>query len=143
MDPLSIAASIFGLCAAAVQVNHLLKSFIDSSKNAPASARHVLSEIIGIYACLNQVEAFLSGRLESPSSRKSLVMIEQVIVIFTDCVTLFSELEQTLESVKTGGSMRVIDRVKWASKEKGVLKLLARLQTSQTSLTMLLSILTW
>ena len=143
MDPLSIAASIFGLCAAAVQINSLLKNFIDSSKNAPTSARHVSAEVTGIYACLNQVEAFLSGRQESPSSRKSLVMIEQVIIIFTDCVSLFSELEQSLDSIKTGGPMRVIDRVKWASKEKGILKLLARLQTSRTSLNMMLSILTW
>ncbi|KAL8933027.1 MAG: hypothetical protein Q9216_006556 [Gyalolechia sp. 2 TL-2023] len=142
MDPLSIAASIVGLCVAAVQVNSLLKSFIDTSKSAPASARHVLTEVTGIYVCLNQVEAFLSGRRQSPSSRKSLVMIEKVIIVFTDCVSLFSELEQILESVKTGGSMRVIDRVKWASKEKAILRLLARLQASKTSLTMIFGILT-
>ncbi|KAL8839292.1 MAG: hypothetical protein Q9170_001809 [Blastenia crenularia] len=142
MDPLSIAASIFGLCAAAVQVNSLLKSFIDSSKSAPASARHVLGEVTGIYACLNQVEAFLSGRQTSPNSRKSLIMIEQVIIVFTDCVSLFAELEQNLESLKTGEPMRTIDRVKWATKEKSILRLLARLQTSKASLTMLLSILT-
>ncbi|KAI4174243.1 MAG: hypothetical protein LQ343_002381 [Gyalolechia ehrenbergii] len=138
MDPLSIATSIFGLCVATVQVNSLLKTFIDTTKSAPASARHVLTEVTGIYACLNQLDAFLSGRRESPSSRKSLVMIEQLIILFTNCVSLFSELEQTLESVKTGGPMRFIDRVKWASKEKSILKLLARLQASKTSLTMLL-----
>lgn len=143
MDPLSIATSIFGLCVATVQVNSLLKTFIDTTKSAPASARHVLTEVTGIYACLNQLDAFLSGRRESPSSRKSLVMIEQLIILFTNCVSLFSELEQTLESVKTGGPMRFIDRVKWASKEKSILKLLARLQASKTSLTMLLGILTW
>lgn len=143
MDPLSIAASIFGLCVAAVQVNSLLRSFIDTSKSAPTSARHVLTEVAGIYACLNQVEAFLSGRQQSSSSRKSLVMIEQVIIVFTDCVCLFSELEQTLEAVKTDGHMRAIDRVKWASKEKTILRLLARLRASKTSLTMMLGILTW
>ncbi|KAI4130165.1 MAG: hypothetical protein LQ338_001873 [Usnochroma carphineum] len=142
MDPLSVAASIIGICTAAVQVNALLKGFIDSSKGAPASARHVLTEVTGIYACLNQLEIFLSGRQESSNSRRSLVMIEQVIVVFTDCVSMFSELEQTVESLKTNERMRVIDRVKWAAKEKAILNLLTRLQTSKASLTLMLNVLT-
>ncbi|KAL8927475.1 MAG: hypothetical protein Q9208_002280 [Pyrenodesmia sp. 3 TL-2023] len=142
MDPLSIAASTIGLCTAAIQINAHLKAFVDSSKDAPASARHALTEVTGIYACLNQLDAFLSGRWESPSSRKSLVMLEQVIIVFTDCVSMFSELEQTIDSLKTNGPMRVIDRVKWAMKEKGILKLLTRLQTSKASLNLMLNILT-
>lgn len=143
MDPLSIAVSIVGICTAAVQVNALLKRFVDSSKNAPASARHVLNEITGIYACLNALDAFLSGRQESPRSRTSLVMIEQVVVVFTDCVSIFSELEQTIDSLKADGPMSVIDRAKWALKEKVILKLLMRLQTSKQSLTLMLNTLTW
>ncbi|KAL8696582.1 MAG: hypothetical protein Q9201_007589 [Fulgogasparrea decipioides] len=141
MDPLSISASIIGLCTAAVQVNHLLKGFVDNAEGAPASARHTLTEVTGIYVCLNQLDAFLSGRQESPRSRRSLVMIEQVIIVFTDCVSIFSELEQTLESLKTDTPMRVIDRVKWAMKEKTISKLLTRLQTSKASLSFLLNIL--
>ncbi|KAL8904422.1 MAG: hypothetical protein Q9207_003285 [Kuettlingeria erythrocarpa] len=143
MDPLSIAASIIGLCTAAIQINAHLKRFVDSSKDAPASARHVLTEVTGIYACLSQLDAFLSGRRESPSSRRSLVMLEQVVIVFTDCVSMFSELEQIIDSLKTNGPMRVVDRVKWAMKEKGILKLLTRLQTSKASLNLMLNILTW
>lgn len=143
MDPLSLAASIIGVCTAAIQINAHLKNFVDSSKDAPASARHVLTEVTGIYACLNQLDAFLSGRSESPSSRRSLVMLEQVIIVFTDCVSMFSELEQTIDSLKTNGPMRTIDRVKWAIKEKGISKLLTRLQTSKASLNLMLNILTW
>ncbi|KAL8732064.1 MAG: hypothetical protein Q9166_003017 [cf. Caloplaca sp. 2 TL-2023] len=135
--------SIIGLCCAAIQVNGLLKNFVDSSKDAPATARHTLTEVSGIYVCLNQLEAFLSGRQVSSRSRRSLVMIEQVIIIFTDCVSIFSELEQILESMKTDGTMRIIDRVKWALKEKTILKLLTRLQTSKASLGLMLTILTW
>ncbi|KAL9013461.1 MAG: hypothetical protein Q9173_001847 [Seirophora scorigena] len=142
MDPLSIAASIIGLCAAAVQINSLLKGFIDSSKSAPTSARHVLTEVTGIYACLHQLEVFLSGRQQSPGSRRSLIMIEQVIIVFTDCVSIFSELEQTLELLRTDGPMRVIDRVKWGLKEKAMFKFVARLQTSKASLNLMLNILT-
>ncbi|KAL8733290.1 MAG: hypothetical protein Q9181_003646 [Wetmoreana brouardii] len=124
-----------------VQVNHLLKGFVDNAKGAPASARHTLAEVTGIYVCLNQLGAFLSGRQESSRSRRSLVMIEQVVIVFTDCVAIFSELEQTLESLKTDTSMRVIDRVKWAMKEKTISKLLTRLQTSKASLSLMLNIL--
>lgn len=56
---------------------------------------------------------------------------------------MFSELEQTIDSLKTNGPMQVIDRVKWAMKEKGILKLLTRLQTSKASLNLMLNILTW
>lgn len=143
MDPLSISISIIGLCCAAVQVNGLLKNFIDSSKDAPATARHTLSEVSAIYVCLNRLEAFLSGRQESAKSRRSLVMLEQVIIIFTDCVSIFSELEQLLDSIKTDGPMHIIDRVKWAMKEKTILKLVNRLQTSKASLGLILTILTW
>ncbi|KAL9025734.1 MAG: hypothetical protein Q9180_007601, partial [Flavoplaca navasiana] len=141
MDPLSISISIIGLCCAAVQVNGLLKKFIDSSKDAPATARHTLTEVSAIYFCLNQLEAFLSGRQQSSRSRRSLVMLEQVIVIFTDCVSIFSELEQILDSIKTDGPTRILDRMKWAVKEKAILKLLTRLQTSKASLGLLLNIL--
>ncbi|KAL8631171.1 hypothetical protein Q9189_003111 [Teloschistes chrysophthalmus] len=142
MDPLTISVSIVGLCTAAIQISRLLKRFVDSSSDAPASARHTITEITGIYVCINQLDAFLSGRQESPRSRRSLVMLEQVIIVFTDCVSTFSQLEQTLESLKTDNPMRVIDRVKWAMKEKTISKLLARLQTSKTSLSLILNILT-
>ncbi|KAL8818704.1 MAG: hypothetical protein Q9223_002722 [Gallowayella weberi] len=142
MDPLSISVSIIGLCCAAVQVNGLLKAFVDSAKDAPASARHTLTTVSGIYVCLNQLDDFLSGRQESPRSRRSLVMVEQVVIIFTDCVAIFSELEQTLESLKMNGPMRAIDRVKWAMKEKAIMKLLTRLQTCKASLGLVLNILT-
>ncbi|KAL9001483.1 MAG: hypothetical protein Q9169_000058 [Polycauliona sp. 2 TL-2023] len=142
MDPLSLSISIVGLCCAAVQVNSLLKNFIDASKDAPTSARHTLTEVSAIYVCLNGLEAFLSGRQESPRSRTSLIMLEQIIVVFTDCVAIFSELEQVLDTTKIDAPMRMLDRVKWAVKEKTILKLLTRLQTSKASLNLMLNILT-
>ena len=143
MDPLSISASFIGITTAAVQVSHLLKRFIDGANDAPNSARAVRMELTGINACLQQLQGFLLGKEEAPKSRRSLVMIEQIVVIFTDCVSIFSELEQTLESLQTGEHMRVIDRLKWSWKETTISKILARLHSSKTSLDMLLTILTW
>lgn len=143
MDPLSVSASIIGITTAAVQVSRLLKTFIDGANGASTSARGVLMEVTGIYACLHQLQGFLIGNEEAARSRRSLIMVEQVIIVFTDCVSTFSELEQTLESLKTGEHMRLIDRVKWASKEAAISKILARLQASKASLNFMLTILTW
>lgn len=142
MDPLSVSASIIGITTAAIQVSRLLKTFIDGANGAATSARGILMEVTGIYACLHQLQGFLIGSEEAARSRRSLIMIEQVIIVFTDCVSIFSELEQTLESLKTGEHMRYIDRVKWASKEATISKLLARLQASKASLNFMLTILT-
>lgn len=143
IDPLSIAASIIGITTAASQVSHLLKKFIDGAGGASTSARSVLIEVSGIYACLQQLQGFLLGEEEAARSRRSLIMIEQIIVVFTDCVAVFSELEQTLESIQTGEHMRVLDKLRWSSKENAISKLLFRLQSSKTSMNFMLNILTW
>ncbi len=143
MDPLSISVSIIGITTAAVQVGRLLKPFIDGANGASTSARSVLMEVTGIHACLHQLQGFLMGNEEAAKSRRSLIMIEQVVIVFTDCVSIFSELEQTLESLKMGEHVRLIDRMKWASKESTISKLIARLQDSKASLNFMLTILTW
>ncbi|KAL9611096.1 MAG: hypothetical protein Q9167_004229 [Letrouitia subvulpina] len=103
MDPLSISASITGLCIAAAQVSYLLRDFIGNAKQAPSTARHTLMEVTGISMCLSQLDSFLSGRQEAARSRRSMIMVEQVIIILTNCVSIFSELEQVLETLKTDG----------------------------------------
>jgi hypothetical protein len=143
MDPLSVATSIAGLIVAACQVSSLLKEFAGSAKEAPHSARAVFMEVTGISVCLNQLQGYVLGKQETFRSRRSLIMIEQVIVVLTDCVSIFSELEQTLEMLKTDQPMKVIDRLKWTMKEAAIGRLLQRLQTSKASLTFMLTTLTW
>ncbi len=143
MDPLSISASIFGIITCGVQVSRWLKIFIDGVNDAPSSARRVLTELTGIHACMHQLQGFLLGDEEAAKNRRSLIMMDQVVVVFTDCVLAFSELEQTLASLQTGEHMRVIDKLKWSSKETTILRILARLQSSKTSLNLMLTILTW
>ncbi|KAL9033096.1 MAG: hypothetical protein Q9214_007671, partial [Letrouitia sp. 1 TL-2023] len=143
MDPLSISASIAGLCIAAAQVSYLLRDFIGNAKQAPSTARHTLMEVTGISICLSQLDSYLSGRQEAARSRRTMIMVEQVIIILTNCVSIFSELEQVLEALKTDGVVRVIDRVKWSLKEKTLSDLLSRLHASKTSLSLMLNILTW
>lgn len=143
MDPLSVATSTAGLIVAACQVSSILKDFAGSAKGAPNSALAVCTEVTGISVCLNQLQGYVLGKQETSRSRRSLIMIEQVIVVLTDCVSIFSELEQTLEMLKTDQSMKVIDRLKWTMKETTIGRLLQRLQISKASLTLILTTLTW
>ena len=143
MDPLSVATSIAGLIVAACQVSNFLKTFADNAKEAPNSAQAVLVEVNGIGICLGQLQEYVLGKQESFKSRRSLIMIEQVIVVLTDCVSVFSELEQILEMLKTDLPMKTIDRLKWIMKEATIGRLLRRLQTSKSSLTLMLTTLNW
>lgn len=143
MDPLSIAASIVGITTAAIQASRLLKAFVDGPGEASTSARSILKEVSGIYACLQQLQSFLLGKEMAARSRRSLVMIEQIVVVFTNCVSVFSELEQTLESVQTAEHMRVLDRLKWSMKKNAISKLLIQLQSAKSSMNFMLNILTW
>ena len=143
MDPLSIAASIIGITTAAVQASRLLKTFVDGPGQSSASARNILREVSGTYACLQQLQGFLLGREAATRSRRSLIMIEQIVVSFTDCVSVFSELEQTLDSLQTAEHMGVLDRLKWSLKENAISKLLIRLQSAKASMNFMLNILTW
>ena len=143
MDPLSISASIVGLVTAIVQISSLLKTFVKNTRDANLSAHKVLLEVTDIGVCLNQLQGFLLGTEEAPKSRKSLLMIEQVVVVFTDCVCIFSELEQTLEMIRSDQPTRIIDRVKWVTKENSISKILLRLQASKASLNLMLTTLTW
>ena len=143
MDPLSISASIIGITTAALQVSRVLKTFVEGANGARTSARSVLMEVTGIYVCLHQLQDFLLGKREASRSRRSLVMIEHLIIVFTDCVSIFSELEQTLESLNTDERMGIIDKLKWSMKETAISKLLLRLQSSKASLNFMLTILSW
>ena len=143
MDPLSASASLVGLLTAAAQVTKLLTSLIQDAKEAPDSCRSVLREVTGISICLHQLQGFLIGAQEAPRSRTSLILVEQALVVLSDCVLTFSDLEQNLESLKTENPMGVLDRLKWLNKEPLINKLISRLQASKASLNLILTTLTW
>lgn len=143
MNSLSVATSIVELIIAACQVFNILKDFAESAKEALNSALTVCTEVTGISVYLNQLQGYVLEKQETSRSRRSLIMIEQVIVVLTDCVSIFFELKQTLEMLKTDQSMKVIDRLKWTMKEATIGRLLQRLQISKASLTLILTTLTW
>ena len=143
MDPLSVSASLVGLITAAAQVTKLLTGLVQDAKEAPDSCRSILREVSGISICLQQLQGFLIGAQEAPRSHTSLILVEQALVILADCVLTFSDLEQSLESLKIENSMGVLDRLKWVRKEPLINRLFSKLQASKASLNLILTTLTW
>ena len=143
MDPLSVSASIVGLITAAVQVSRLLHTLADNADGSPASVQEVLAEVTDIRVCLDQLQSLILEEEDIQRSRKSLIMVEQLVVVLTNCVSIFSELEQTLEMTRVDQPLKVLDRLKWMSKESTITRILLRLQTSKASLNLVLTTLTW
>ena len=94
-------------------------------------------------AALNHLQSYLHGDTEASKSRGSLILVEQVIVILAECVTSFSELEETLGTSNYGAEMRALDRLKWATKESRLAAIIHKLQSNKASLTLMLTILQW
>lgn len=131
-----MSTSVVALLAAGASI----VSSIQSLKETSEFARGVIMEVESIVACLRQLRLYLSGVIVPSRSRTSLVLIEQVQVVLTSCVTTFSELRRTLDKL-TSRPRRVAERVKWTLKEESISKSLLRLQGSRISLNLMLTTL--
>ena len=143
MDPLSVSASIIGILGAAAKVSSVLISFVQSTKAAPKLAQTVLSEVNGLSAILTHLQTYLLGAASPSKSRASLILVEQVIVTLTECVTTFSELEDALGTSKNDAEMSALNRVRWAMKESNISDIQGRLQSNKASLNLMLNIMQW
>ena len=143
MDPLSVTASIVGILGAATKVSSVLSTFVQNAKGAPKLAQTVLAEVNGLSTVLGHLQTYILGLDTSSNSRTSLILVEQVIVTLADCVTTFSELEAVLGTARMESELRILDRVKWATKESKVADIQGKLQSNKSSLTLMLTILSW
>ena len=143
MDPISAAASVVGLLGAAAKVSEVLYKFIRNVKEAPTLARNVLIEVSDISACLNQLQLYLQGTLSTSTSHEQLLMVEQLVVTLSNCVLVFSELEEMVDSLKPAEPMQAWRLAQWLLKEQAISALLVRMQQSKLSLSVMLTTLTW
>ena len=143
MDPMSAAASIIGLLGAAAKVSEVLLKFIGNVKGAPKLAQNVLMEVSDVSACLNQLQRYLQGALTTSASQEQLLMVEQLVVTLSNCVLIFSELEETVDSLKPSEPMQPWRLAQWLFKEQAISALMVRIQQSKLSLSLMLTTLTW
>ncbi|KAH7393718.1 hypothetical protein BKA64DRAFT_95164 [Cadophora sp. MPI-SDFR-AT-0126] len=140
-DPLSVAASVVGLLAAGAKLASLL-SKTASLVDAPSSAQAVLTEMREISAALQYLQQFLNGLMNVPAGRQQYILVEHLEGTLTGCVTTYDELEVFIDELKIDPSdMGVLDRFKWARKEKDVANIVQRLQNHKSSLNLMLTIL--
>ena len=143
MDPMSAAASIIGLLGAAAKVSEVLLKFIRSVNGAPKLAQSVLMEVADVNACLSKLQRYLQRTLSSSSSQEQLLMVQDLVAILSNCVLIFSDLEQTVDSLKPVEPMQPWRLAQWLSKEQVISALLVRMQQSKLSLSLMLTTLTW
>ena len=145
MDGISVAASILGLVGAAAKVTVYLNAFVTSVKTAPKLAQSVLLEVSDVRICLSQLQG-LSLEMEMGSrSQERLIMIEQLVAVLSNCVSIFSELEEILESLDLTSTTPTskIKIARWLHRQQSISTLLIRLQASKQSLTLIVTIFNW
>lgn len=143
MDGISVAASLVGLLVAAAKISLTLNDFIARVKEAPKLATTVLREIADMSTCLSRVQSLLLRDDTLNASNRSFLMVEDLIVVLSNCVLVFSELEKLVDGLDPNQSIRTSEILRWTMREKAIATLLFRLQTSKTSLNLMISVLTY
>jgi hypothetical protein len=142
-DPLSVAASVVGLLTAGAQITKVLTQVIDKARGAPEECRRIRNHVDDIRNVLAQLQLFVTGTSRALRSRTSLILVDQVIVTLAACVTTFSELDTFAQGLHSEAEMGVLDRLRWASKQKDINDVLHRLESHKSSLSLMITILTW
>lgn len=143
MDPISAAASIVGLVGAAAKISETLFKFVTSVKDAPKLCSSVLQAVSDTSACLSQLQIYLMGTKTTSRHHEKFIMLQQIDVALSNCVLIFSELEEIVESLKPSDPMQLGTLAQWISKESRIKDLFLRLQNSKTSLNLMMTTLTW
>src|SRR4051794_8345153 len=135
MDPLSVSASILAILSASAAVIKVLSAV----KDAPQSVQDVCSEVRHIELVFKALQRFLDKRWIK-SQRAALIQLEDVVIIITQTVLVFSELEVLVQPFNTSrakprapllGAWR---RVTWAWQQPAALRLVNQLQRHKASL---------
>jgi len=75
--------------------------------------------------------------------QEELLIKEQIVVIHSNCILIFCEFEETVVFLKPEEPMQAGRLIRRAVKEQTVSSLISRLQSSKTSLSLMLNTLTW
>ena len=141
MDPLSVLASITGVLAAAAKVSSILFNVTKQSRNAPKAVEDVKLEVDSFRAILIQLQGFLLRKQAVNQSRAAWIHVDQVVIVVSGCVLVFSEVETFAKSLQSDQSIGVIDRMKWTAKASTAADLLVKVQCHKLSLNNMLTIL--
>jgi hypothetical protein len=143
MEPLSVTMAIVGLLKAAEQISSTLQPLIKKATNAPKEMKQMKSSVDGIRTVLSQLQSMLMGRSQVGRDRTSLILVEQIVITLSACVTTFSELDIFVETLGTDSNMGLLDRLRWATKTSTIQEHMQKLEVHKSTLTLMMTILTW
>jgi hypothetical protein len=146
MDPLSVAASIVGILAAAGKISELLHCVVSSAKDAPHVVTALAFEVDDVRTAVSALQGLLMHHLISaPSRRTKLIQLDRLIVTLTEMVLTFSELETAVSPmvVPEGGKTPLKTRLRWPRIESDCSKMVEKLQRHKASVSLMLNILQW
>lgn len=139
MDPLSITASIAGIVTAAREVCKVLGKIQD----APRSMGAISTEIEHIGLVFRALQSLIDSNTTLNLGRAALIQLEDVSVILTQTVLVFSELQALIGSLPPASQHKATWRLRWSRKERAINHLVNQLQRQKTSLSLLLQIIQW
>lgn len=139
MDPLSIIASITGIIMAAGKVSNLLSQI----KNAPTSVANILAEVDHIKIVFTALNNFINRNGRIRGARAALIQLDDIVIILTQTVLVFSELETIVTPLSSKGKLSGWRRLNWSRQEAAAVRLVNQLQRHKTSLSLLLQIIIW
>jgi hypothetical protein len=143
MDPLSVTMAIIGLLTAADQISSTLQPLIKKAANAPREIKEMKSSVDGIRTVLSQLQLMLIGKSQVGRNRTSLILVEQIVITLSACVTTFSDLDVFVESLGTDANMGLLDRLRWVTKTSTIQEHMQKLEVHKSTLTLMMTILTW
>jgi hypothetical protein len=143
MDPLSVSMAIVGLLTAAQRVSTSISTLVLKSKDAPKEIKDVKLTVDTIKAVLLQLQMMLLGRINVNQQRTSLILVDQIVITLSACVSSFSDLDVFIEALGSDESLGLLDRMWWATKASTIKEHMQKLETHKSSLTLMMTILTW
>jgi len=137
-DPLSIAASIIGIIGASAKLASIIGGLID----APVHITDLAVEIKNTQLVFKALQRFLDRSRHLPPQRAALVQLQDIVVILTETVLVFTELESIVTSL-AARQRTPWRRIGWARQRSGAVRLVNQLQRHKSSLMLVLQIISW
>jgi hypothetical protein len=140
---LEITAAIVGLIAAAGKVAETLGPMVSAFLQAPKHAQTILTEVQHTQTILSGLKQLSEKLADSPSHRRELIRLDQVVAATTDGVLLFAELEALIDRLGQDLKGSTRSRTKWARHKNELENCASRLLSFKVSIGLMLNILHW
>lgn len=139
---MDVAAAIVRLLTSGAQISLTLQNLIQGTTSAPSLAPTICYEITNFRFVISKLQLVINGTTPVNRSRASLVDIKHLSFTLAGCVSTFSELEQEVRRLSSGGKFDFRSRLQWDMAEEKLAALIQRLKNHKLLLTLILTILT-